>query len=235
MEPLRNSSNNTDIPPGLYFGAVLVGIGYIVIVLFGTIGNALVLFAVAISRILQTSSSVFIVNLAIADLITCITFSLVAFSRFAMYRPYLDRVCCFALAVVHTMVGASIYTLGSIALNRLVLILSPMNYYPRIYQRKIYCIWIIAIWTCALLIAVFPPVVFDVGKLSFDVDFHICRPKSDYHTSQQYDRLLIYGFYPIPLMIITTSYITIYVKVLRHNQRMRNHETAANFQPSSPG
>ncbi|KAJ8032756.1 Rhodopsin, GQ-coupled [Holothuria leucospilota] len=220
MDSFVNSSNTNGTSSAYSPEAIGLGVGYALLSVVGIAGNGLVLIAVAFSKSLQTTSNVFIVNLAVADLLTSLVFPSFVIAGFADYRPYLDTMCFVALAIAHTTIGCSIYTLASIAINRFVLILSPMKYYRDIFKPKVFTVWVTFLWICPVLIAVFPPVALDIGKLAFDGLNHNCRPKTTVASSALYDNLLIYGYFPIPLSIIMVSYIGIFIKVLRHNRRM---------------
>ncbi|XP_072028336.1 type-1 angiotensin II receptor-like [Amphiura filiformis] len=57
-----------------YAERVVIGVIYLFICIFGTVGNFLVIIAVLLSRKLQTPPNAFVVNLATADLIACLSF-----------------------------------------------------------------------------------------------------------------------------------------------------------------
>ena len=222
-----NGSSSTHSPE-----AIGLGVGYAILAVIGIAGNSFVLLAVATSKSLQTTSNVFIVNLAVADLLTSLVFPFFVLAGFADYQPYLDSICFVALAIAHTTIGCSIYTLASIALNRLILILSPMKYYRDIFKPMTFTVWILLLWICPVLIAVFPPVLLDIGKLSFDELNHNCRPKTTVASSALYDNLLVYGYFPIPLTLIAVSYTGIFFKVVRHNRRMNKQSLTLSLNSS---
>lgn len=199
---------------------IVVGCSYAIIAVVGILGNVLVLVAVVSSKALQTSSTVFIANLAVADLLTCLTLPWFVFAPFVDATSYWDTVCFVVLAVAHTTIGCSIYTLASIAINRFVLILSPRKYYLRIFQPKVFIIWVSLLWCWTALIAVFPPAVLSVGKHSFEVTIHKCQPTAKDTSSSLYDQLMIYIYFPVPVLIIGLSYTGIYVKVIKHKRRI---------------
>ncbi|KAJ8033106.1 Rhodopsin, GQ-coupled [Holothuria leucospilota] len=189
----------------------------------GIIGNSLVLTAVSRFKSLQTVANAFIVNLAIADLLVC--FDLVPYfiSIFAEYSPSMDTMCTFVLIFAHSSIGCSIFTLASIAVNRFVLISSPRKYYRIIFRRKIVIVWIGLLWITAIVISVVPPFVFNIGKLTYDPIHHWCRSPANYKTSELYDKVLIYGFIPVPLAITIVCYVGIFLRLFLHNQAMQKH------------
>ena len=90
-------------------------------------GNSLVILSVLFSRKLHTISNAFVVNLSIADLITCINLSGVV-TQF--YTPFGVQIgpewwCVLIPAVNLTCIGVSILTLASISTIRALVVTRP--------------------------------------------------------------------------------------------------------------
>lgn len=221
MNALNTSLENETLPTRS-IDTLIIGAGNIFTTVFGIIGNSTVLLAVVFSKQLQTAFNVFIVNLAVADLLTCLVLPLFLLSLWTEYQPYLDNVCFVALAIVHTSIGCSIYTLASIAVNRFVLFIDPVNknYYRAITKPSVFVAWISLIWIIAAFFSVFPPVALDIGRLSFNEGPHICQSQSSYPPTELYETLLILAFYPVPLVVLLIAYTGVFMQVLRHNRQL---------------
>ncbi|KAJ8033172.1 Melatonin receptor type 1C [Holothuria leucospilota] len=208
---------------------IILGVLNLTEVLVGVPGNSLVLIAVLLSRKLQTLSNAFIVNLAVADLITCLVIPVYFAGEWAKYYyPTLEPICQVALGITHTCVGCSMFTLAAIALNRFLLVLTPISTYRYIYRPwHLFC-WIVALWSVPGMIALFPPMVFNTGKLGFDISAHTCVTLKDFPTSQQYEYTLVLGFYPVPLSVIIFCYSGILIKVVKHKRRLKKNNNQEN-------
>lgn len=213
------STSEYELPKSV--DAMIIGLLNALIFVIGLVGNTMVILAVLLSKKLQTASNTFIVNLAVADLLTCLVMPLFTTAQWVRYySSSLEGLCRVATGVVHTCIGGSIFTLAAIALNRYILIWSPHRIYRKVYTPKVLFVWITLIWLITISLSILPPLAFDVGKLGFDVSFHTCVSLRDYHSSKLYENLLVFGFYPLPLLIITISYVGIFIRITKHTRRL---------------
>ncbi|KAJ8033173.1 G-protein coupled receptor moody [Holothuria leucospilota] len=232
MENSTNfSSAQQELPRGT--DTVIMGILNVIEVLVGIPGNFLVIMAVLLSRKLQTASNAFIVNLAVADLLTCMVLPLHIVGDWARYYfSSLEPICQVALGITHICVGCSVLTLASIALNRFLLVLTPRSTYQTIYRPRHLVIWIILLWSISGMMSILPPLAFNIGKFGFDLPTQSCLSLTDFPTSKQYEYILVLGFYPIPLAVIVVCYTGILIKVVKHNRRLKqNKEQRGNSKP----
>ncbi|PIK43764.1 putative alpha-1A adrenergic receptor-like [Apostichopus japonicus] len=120
-----------------YGQRILIGCLLILISLSGVFGNALVIFSVYVSRKLRKAINVFVVNLAIADLVTClgIVSNIIALlSRNGW--PFANWICAVSATTLMTCLGVSLYTLGVISINRFVLITKTIEDYQKILALR---------------------------------------------------------------------------------------------------
>ena len=102
-------------------GLVIILTMFIVMIIFGVFGNALVVFAVMRYRQLQTARNVFILNLAISDLCLCIFTQPFNLLRLLVkYHPwtYGNVLCKMSSLLQGTNVFVSTITITAIALDR---------------------------------------------------------------------------------------------------------------------
>ena len=103
---------------------VSVGVLFLFISILGTLGNGLVIFAVFASTKLQTLSNAFVVNLSIADLLTCL---IIPWQCAVILSPddvfLISNWACGVIAGT-TFISAqsSLFTLASIGTYRFILL-----------------------------------------------------------------------------------------------------------------
>lgn len=200
---------------------VIIAIILFTVSLTGILGNCLVVAAVIVSKKLRTTTNVFVTNLAIADLLTSLFLPVLGASLLStLDRPLPDALCGTAIGIVQICLGCSLYTLASIAINRLWLIATPISFYRRIFNRKVMIAWISLTWIINISITCIP-IIFDIGYLGFDKEYHICGGVSDHVHSLVYESIIVIGLYPLPLLVIIVSYIWLFVHIHMHQRHIR--------------
>ncbi|EEB17202.1 class A rhodopsin-like G-protein coupled receptor GPRoar3, putative [Pediculus humanus corporis] len=149
--------------------AILLLINVMVVV-----GNCLVIAAVYISSKLRTVTNLFIVSLAVADLMVGV--AVLPFSAtWEVFKVWIfgDLWCSIWLAVDVWMCTASILNLCAISLDRYVAVTRPVNY-PSIMSSSRAKILIAGVWVLSFVIC-FPPLVHNFDT-SDDVLFTTTTP-----------------------------------------------------------
>ena len=204
------------------FTGVLVGL----IAVMGVVGNSMIIAAVAFSRKLQTSTNAFVTSLSVADLLTSfflIWFMVGLLGRYDWPLPEAEWLCAVTGFVIFNCTGASLYTLGAISMNRLILITKSYA-----YQR------IFTSWKLVLLVALpwFIPcsvitllVLTGIGAFGYEKSGFSC---SDLDLNKNGDLFTfaqtIIGL-PVPLVTIVVSYIWIYVYLKKHFRKQKANLT----------
>ncbi|XP_071838564.1 melatonin receptor type 1B-B-like [Apostichopus japonicus] len=189
--------------------------------LTGIIGNVLTSVAYILSHKLRTKTNIFVINLAIADFLTCLFLPFVSWSlvKDVVYiEPQFDIICGFVIAAITIFASTSIIFLFSIAVNRYVLITKSHHEYERFYRTRNIAIWLFVSWTYPVLVNLVP-LLFGVGHLGFDIKIHACGARTDHEHSHLYDLLVVISFVPMPFLV-TVCYVGIYLHIRRHNRRM---------------
>ena len=128
---LNLSSNGTVSEIEFRFNDIIqrsiLGVAYIVVILLGLSGNLLVIVSVLLSRKLHTVSNVFVVNLSIADSVTCVN---LIHTVVHMFSPFGIQVgpdwLCFLTAGMNLLcIIVSIMTLASISVTRVLVVTRP--------------------------------------------------------------------------------------------------------------
>ncbi|XP_054748761.1 mu-type opioid receptor-like [Lytechinus pictus] len=122
---------------------VVLAIAFLIMTVVGIVGNVFVIGAVILSRRLQTPMNAFVVNLAVADLLACVTFPTQAASLLVGYPVWL---CVITALMDITSLGCSLITITLIAINRFILITKTKNVYQKIYTPMNLGIMIVIAW-----------------------------------------------------------------------------------------
>lgn len=204
---------------------VIVASMFLFIAVAGTIGNSLVILSVLASKKLRTTTNAFVVNLAVADLLTslCVPWNAVTLLGFNGL-PIPEMICSIVAGVLFTCIGCSLYTLASIAIYRVALITRPFQVYRKEFNRKMVAIIIVLIWIIPCCVVIIPP-FFDIGELGYNRKYFTCSGKSSHHNSNIFDLIVAAALYPIPLVTIIACYSAIYISLRRHLKRMHNLQT----------
>ena len=116
---------------------------------FAVFGSVLQFLAVFLDKTLQNSSNIFILSLGCSDFIVGIwTLPTIASSVYFKYWALSHSVCQFSAFVDSLAITASVWTLGFTALDRWMLVKSPISYKSQMKQRKalqiVGVVWIIS-------------------------------------------------------------------------------------------
>ena len=216
---------------------VVVAFFFLMIALTNIIGNSMVILAVVFSKKLRTSANVFVVSLSSADLLAGLAapMSVVALLSPGDHWPWSSEAPCYiAGMLLYTSSSASLFNLASIALNRLILIKRPMTLYRSLYTRRNLVINVVVIWVVAIAIMTVPPLC-GVGGFGYDEQHHTCSDLDTHPKAKTFERIQTFTSYPIPFIIIITSYVMIFIHVHRHFKRQAEMGNATSPGSSSSG
>lgn len=197
---------------------VILILAYSTIILFGVIGNSLVIYVVYKFKNLRTVTNFFIVNLAVADLLVnmlCLPFTLV----YTLYGEWkFGQVLCFMLPCAQgTAVHVSTITLNIIALDRHRSIV----YHMETKMSKDMCVVVIVItWVASALLASPLAIFREYGTFDFSPDksIQVCTEKwpGSSMNGSIYSISMLLVQYGLPLVINSVAYIRIWNKLKNH-------------------
>uniref|UniRef100_A0A3P9LIV2 Neuropeptide FF receptor 1 n=1 Tax=Oryzias latipes TaxID=8090 RepID=A0A3P9LIV2_ORYLA len=227
---LNGSANFTNITFFPYYQhSLYVAAGYFLaytfIFLLCMVGNILVCLIVLENRCMRTVTNLFILNLAISDLLVgifCIPTTLV--DNLITGWPFSNTVCKMSGFVQGVSVSASVFTLVAIAVERSVFrcIVYPLQPKLTLLVAKVA---IVSIWVLAVVILCPAAVALTVEKVPFHYmvhnnDFNQTLPLytcyENFANPQMrkiYTAVLFAHIYLLPLAVITLMYISIGVKL----------------------
>ncbi|KAK1881051.1 Melanopsin-A [Dissostichus eleginoides] len=127
-----------DVPAHAHY---TIGVVILIVGITGMLGNFLVIYAFCRSRSLRTPSNIFIINLAITDLLMCVTQTPTFFINSMHKRWIFGKKGCEIYAFCGALFGiCSMITLMVIALDRYVVITRPLASLGGMSRRKALCI-----------------------------------------------------------------------------------------------
>ncbi|EDO43759.1 predicted protein, partial [Nematostella vectensis] len=188
------------------------------------IGNLMVCYVVLSNKRLWTEMNMFLVNLAFGDLavgLICMVFPLIT----AIKREWIfgRGILCQLNACCNSVLFCStIFTHTVISIDRYIVIVHPMK---KIMTRKKAALMIVGVWVFSVFIVLGP--VFGWGRMEYNASTLQCGfgfPRDK--MASMYIVIVAIIAFIIPLLIMTYTYIRIYISVLEHTRRMSETATA---------
>ena len=221
------TSNSTAIYtyPERLVGAVL----WTLICIIGTIGNSMVILAVVFSRKLQTVTNSFVVSLSVADLLTSLSLIGTVFAlagKEGWPLPKAEWFCSLSAFLLYTCVGASLYNLAAIAVNRMVLITWSSATYMKLYKKQNLLIMVALTWIVPILVVALPPLL-NLGGIGYDEEDTTCSDLDQHPKGKIFDTIITVFYYPGPVIILITCYTKTFLHIRKHFKRQRNNTVPA--------
>ncbi|XP_051775894.1 neuropeptide FF receptor 2-like [Erpetoichthys calabaricus] len=213
-------------------------LSYLFIFILCMIGNGLVCLIVLKNKRMRTVTNLFILNLAISDLLVgifCVPTTLVD-NLITAGWPFSNAVCKMSGLVQGMSVSASVFTLVAIAVDRFRCIVYPFK--PKLTLPEA-VITIVIIWVLAVAIMCPSAVMLMVSQMEdhyiiYDSDYNQTFPMyscyedwPDTEMRKIYTTVLFAHIYLAPLTLITLMYSRIGVKLYSSSMPVSEH-TAVN-------
>ncbi|XP_049456671.1 melanopsin-A-like [Epinephelus fuscoguttatus] len=204
-----------DVPDHAHYtiGSVILAIG-----ITGMVGNFLVIYAFSRSRSLRTPANMFIINLAITDLLMCVTQAPIFFTTSMHKRWIFGEKGCELYAFCGALFGiCSMITLTVIAVDRYFVITRPLTSIG-VLSRKRALLILMAAWAYSLGWSL-PPFF---GWSAYVPEGLLTSCTWDYMTFtpsvRAYTMLLFIFVFFLPLFIIIYCYVFIFRAIRNTNQ-----------------
>ncbi|XP_041453365.1 tyramine receptor 1-like [Lytechinus variegatus] len=210
---------------------VILSILTMALIIFLSIaGNILVLAAIVRENVLHSKTSVFIANLAIADLLNAIL-NMTTILVSCIYDKWIfgEIICGIIGASLVLACSASINTLGAIALDRYFAIVYPFQYAKRMSTCRIvaFLVWI---WTQSLFFSVMP--VLGWSEFVYIESEYLCS--ADWSTDWSYTVIIVVVNMVPPICLMTYSYRHILRIASAHRKQMRTQHSVKEPNESVP-
>lgn len=201
------------------YKAVVLGLVLGAFIVFGIMGNILVILSVVCHRHLRTVTHYFIVNLAVADLL--LSFTVLPFSAIfeIVDRWLFGRTFCNVWAAVDVLCcTASIMSLCMISVDRCIGVSYPLRY-PTIMTKRRALLAVMLLWVLSIIISIGP--LFG-WKEPAPEDESICKITQE----PGYAIFSAVGSFYLPLAIILAMYCRVYIVAHRETQGRRKGRKA---------
>ena len=214
-----------------YWAVILRDVISCLISIIGIIGNCMIILAVAFSRKLQTSTNVFVTSLATTDLLNCLSVPLAYSIAVTSLSPTpRNKICQFSGFVAYSSVGVSLYTLGAIGINRLILITNS-KLFRRIFTPCKLGIFVAMSWIIpsgSFLMAL----IWEFGAVGFNPVKKECGIIDSHERAADLNLAMLAVFFPIPFVAVIVSYSWIYMHVKKHFKKQK--QNLVNLRAASP-
>ncbi|XP_067091788.1 melanopsin-A [Osmerus mordax] len=215
VQETRHAFPTVDVPDHAHYtiGVVILAIG-----ITGMVGNFLVIYAFSRSRSLRTPANMFIINLAITDLLMCVTQAPIFFTTSMHKRWIFGEKGCELYAFCGALFGiCSMITLTVIAVDRYFVITRPLASIGVMSRKRAFLI-LVGAWLYSLGWSL-PPFF---GWSAYVPEGLLTSCTWDYVTFtpsvRAYTMLLFIFVFFIPLIIIMYCYVFIF-KAIRHTNK----------------
>ena len=187
------------------------------VAVLGITGNIMVILSLVLSKSVRTMTNVLVVNLSVADLWTSLSLPWTSVALVSNGTWPLASVvpCQVAAFMWHTGLGASLYNLALISVNRLVRITRPEHIYRQLFTPCTMACIVAVSWFIPFFVILFPTFI-GIGSLGHDLKHHTCTDDDNHPRANEYNLAQTIGFYPIPMTTVIISYLVIYIHVRRH-------------------
>ena len=192
--------------------------------LIGFTGNVLVVIVYSISTLLQKAHNIFVVNLAVIDLIILVFTSPVILAiQFGDGGRLLrtDHALCTTFGVVSTIVFCvNAFAMATIAVNRYVSIYYPMKS-KRYFSTKRCLFYVSCIWIYEIVI--YLPLFGGWGHIAYDPDITFCI--LDIKRSSSFNIFSLIVSIILPTLVTLVCYVAIFIKVRQSQRKIQSHQT----------
>ncbi|XP_053698688.1 neuropeptide F receptor [Sabethes cyaneus] len=195
---------------------------YSILIVFGATGNSLVVMAVVRKPQMRTARNMFIVNLAISDLLLClVTMPLTLVEILTKYWPMgpLPFLCKSIGTLQATSIFVSTISITAIALDRYQVIVYPTRDSLQVMGAIVILtgIWIISLILASPMFIIRQLIHYDVHLLSLGIDYisYCVEEWPIAHGRVYYSVFTLCVQYLLPILTVSVAYLRIYFK-LKH-------------------
>ncbi|XP_038071164.1 G-protein coupled receptor moody-like [Patiria miniata] len=184
----------------------------------GVLGNSSVLLAVVLSRKPRSATNVFVVNLAVADLITCLSLPIMVLALLSDSREKLlvpDNLCALQGFVLIVCIGCSLNNIATIAFYRALITRRRRPIW--LFNRRGLATIVATTWLIPLVVGLLP-IISEFGSYEYDDKLSTCS----YKGSATFSRIMSAAYYPVQLIVTFTSYALVFYTVRQHVRRVND-------------
>ncbi|XP_038105066.1 neuropeptide F receptor isoform X2 [Culex quinquefasciatus] len=214
---IEQYSNNRKIDDPAYHILIVL---YSTLIIFGATGNCLVVMAVARKPQMRTARNMFIVNLAVSDLLLClVTMPLTLVEILTKYWPMgrLPFLCKSIGTLQATSIFVSTISITAIALDRYQVIVYPTRDSLQLMGAIVILtgIWIISLVLASPMFITRRLIHYNVNLLGIDYISYCVEDWPMAYGRLYYSVFTLCVQYVLPILIVSVAYLRIYLK-LKH-------------------
>ena len=178
-------------------------------------GNISVCYAVYRNQRLRSVSNMFVVALAVSDLLISVCCMPLSVATLVQSRwVFGTTVCQLQGFAIFTFANSSLNTMGIIAISRYFCVVKPTRYIVLFRKQRI-VLYTAAVW-CMALIGSVPPLIFQTGGYTFQPAKAMCM--YPFQTNIAYTVFIECVFVAAPFTLITFCYAKVFYTVSRSNR-----------------
>ena len=178
-------------------------------------GNLSVCYAVYRNQRLRTLANMFIVALAVSDILISVCSMPFSVATLARGQWIFDTNSCrFQGVAMFTFALVSLHSMGVIAVSRYFCVVKPIKYIALFSKQRIF-IYIAVVW-CVALVGSVPPILFKNGGYRFQAGKAMCM--YSFETNIAYTAFIESVYIATPLTLIAICYAKVFYTVSRSNQ-----------------
>ncbi|XP_077991585.1 somatostatin receptor type 4-like [Glandiceps talaboti] len=225
------SSDNTTSTPSLL--NVIVPPVFSMIFVIGVIGNTFTIYVVTRRIKLKSTTSVYILSLACADLIFVLACPMVAVDYLITDYKFGEIGCrlIFGIDIMTMLTG--VFTLTVMSADRFFAVVFPLK--AMAYRLRAIASYVnIAVWVTSLLFSLPMMIMVKVKEVKVEepngTTIRSCQTLMDEQFDKIYKTIVFVFAFPIPFLIITVCYVTIVCTLLSKNGSTAMAETSKSRQ-----
>ncbi|XP_071969051.1 C3a anaphylatoxin chemotactic receptor-like [Engystomops pustulosus] len=188
-----------------------------IILILGIMGNGLVIW-IAGFKMKKTISAVWFLNLAIADFLCCLflPLNIARWANIDLCSPFSTIVfCSLDIFLFSINMSASVLLLTAMSVDRWVSVMWP--FWAKVHRtQKLVRITVGIIWGLSLVLSVLMSFLLELLLMDSLISF------SSQDRKINPELLWLFVLFVIPFLIISTSYVSIYLKLRKSNRPQRS-------------
>nr|QPB73592.1 GPCR8 [Penaeus japonicus] len=214
-------ADDIEIASAPNWALLVTAVAATLISILGFFGNLLTILALPYSLRLRNAATWFVVNLAFAEGMFCVTIlPMSAAQLFHLYvaqKPLITSGCKVFVFLRYVNIQAELLSIAAIAVNRCILIAVPKKY-PKIYTGAKTVLIITAIWVVSIFIMLIPLLEI-YGHLGYNKETKECDFVGD---GNEGPRKLFLGLgFLLPCAVIIASYSYIFYKARQSSVKVQ--------------
>ena len=184
---------------------------------FSLLGNMFVVVAIYRCPSLRTVTNVFIISLAVTDLLTSllVLFPL-SYSSISDTVIFQHKGCLAIIFIGYSLGGTSLLILSLTGVNRYIRIVKP-SLYPKIFTKRSASLTTAAVWVGTFLLCSMGYSLIEMDFITLKENPTIYKPVSSHKSSWDFFNASRITFILLPSVAIGWCYINVFKRIQQHN------------------